>query len=111
MGGATILFHWEGLATMTLTGLRRLLGMVQHTSDDDRYDWLNDRVCAVEGEVRPQATPTGFDVVLSVSEMVWEPVSASSLPGCGRTRREGCGSHKEPNRSPGRCAGRAPVRR
>jgi hypothetical protein len=32
-------------------------------------------VCTVEGEVRPQAGGAGFDVVLSVSEMRWEPVS------------------------------------
>jgi len=74
--GAAILFHWEGLATLTDTGMRRLLGMAQHTSDDARYRWLNDRVCAVEGEVRPKADGTGFDVVLSMSEMVWEQVSA-----------------------------------
>ena len=68
--GATILFHWEGLATLTDTGTRRLLGMAQHTSDDERYRWLNGSVCAVEGEVRPKADATGFNVVLSVSEMV-----------------------------------------
>jgi Protein of unknown function (DUF3237) len=73
--GAAILFHWEGLATLTDTGMRRLLGMAQHTSDDERYRWLNDQVCTVEGEVRRQTSATGFDVVLSVSEMVWEPVS------------------------------------
>jgi hypothetical protein len=54
--------------------MRRLLGMAQHTTDDERYSWLNDRVCTVEGEVRPQASATGFDVVLSVAEMAWEPV-------------------------------------
>jgi len=27
--GATILFHWEGLATVTDTGIRRLLGMAR----------------------------------------------------------------------------------
>jgi len=74
--GATILFHWEGLATMTDSGMRRLLGMAQHVSDDERYRWLNDCVCAIEGEVRPRADGSGFDVVLEVSEMVWEPVSA-----------------------------------
>ncbi len=74
--GGTILFHWEGLATLTDTGMRSLLWIAQHTSEDERYRWLNDRVCAVEGEVRRQANGSGFDVVLSVSEMVWEPVSA-----------------------------------
>ncbi|MEA2551727.1 MAG: hypothetical protein QOE25_1496 [Actinomycetota bacterium] len=74
--GATILFHWEGLATLTETGMRRLLGMAQHTTDDQRYRWLNNRVCAVEGEVRPRSDGSGFDVVLEVSGMVWEEVSA-----------------------------------
>ena len=75
--GATILFHWEGLATLSESGMRQLLGMAQHTTDDQRYRWLNDRVCAVEGEVRPRSGDTGFDVVLEVSEMVWEAVATS----------------------------------
>ena len=74
--GASILFHWEGLATLTDSGMRRLLGMAQHVADDERYRWLNDRVFAVEGEVRPRADTKGFDVVLEVIEMVWQPVSA-----------------------------------
>lgn len=36
----------------------------------------NDRVCAVEGEVRPRSTGSGFDMVLELSEMVWEAVPA-----------------------------------
>jgi len=79
--GATILFHWEGLATMTDSGMRQLLGMAQHTTDDERYRWLNDRVCTVEGEVRPRADQEGFDVVLRVMGMLWEAVSAA--PGVG----------------------------
>ena len=74
--GATVLFHWEGLASLTDSGMRQLVGMIQHVSDDERYRWLNDHVCAVEGEVRPRSDGSGFDVVLEVSEMVWEPVSA-----------------------------------
>ena len=74
--GASILFQWEGLATLTESGTRRLLGMAQHVTDDERYRWLNDRVCAVEGEVRPRADGSGFDVVLDVCEMVWEAGSA-----------------------------------
>lgn len=75
--GATILFHWEGLARLTDSGMRQLLGMAQHTSDDERYRWLNDRVCAVEGEVRPRSDDTGFEVVLEVSEMVWEEAASA----------------------------------
>ncbi len=55
--------------------MRQLLGTIQHVSDDERYRWLNDRVCTVEGEVRPRSDGSGFDVVLEVSEMLWEPVS------------------------------------
>jgi hypothetical protein len=66
---ATILFRWDGLATLTPSGMRRLVGTMFHTSDDDRYRWLNDRVCAVEGEVRPRADGPGFDVLLDVSLM------------------------------------------
>ena len=73
--GAAVLFHWEGLASLTDSGMRQLLGIAQHVTDDERYRWLNDRVCAVEGEVRPRSDGSGFDVVLEVSEMVWEPVS------------------------------------
>jgi uncharacterized protein DUF3237 len=74
--GATILFHWEGLASMTPSGMRALLGTIQHVTDDERYVWLNDRVCALEGEVRPRTEGDGFDVVLNVSLMTWEPITA-----------------------------------
>jgi len=70
--GATILFEWQGLAVLGDSGVRELLGSLVHTTDDPRYRWLNDRVCAVEGEVRPRADGSGFDVVFEVSEMVWE---------------------------------------
>jgi hypothetical protein len=70
--GAVILFEWQGLAVLSTSGMRQLLGSLVHTTDDTRYRWLNDRVCAVEGEVRPRADGSGFDVVFEVSEMVWE---------------------------------------
>jgi hypothetical protein len=71
--GATILFEWHGLARLSAGGMRELLGTITHLSDDERYRWLNDRVCAIAGEVRPREGG-GFDVVLDVSEMIWEPV-------------------------------------
>jgi hypothetical protein len=70
--GAVILFEWQGLALLTNSGMRRLLGSLVHTTDDPRYRWLNDRACAVEGGVRPRTDGSGFDVVIEVSEMVWE---------------------------------------
>jgi hypothetical protein len=70
--GAVILFEWKGLAVFSASGMRQLLGSLVHTTDAPRYRWLNDSVCAVEGEVRPRADGSGFDVVLEVSEMLWE---------------------------------------
>jgi hypothetical protein len=72
--GGAILFEWQGLAVLTDSGMRQLLGSLVHTTSDPRYRWLNDRVCAVEGEVRPRADGSGYEVVLEVSEMVWEGV-------------------------------------
>ena len=71
--GAAILFEWAGLAVLTPTGMRRLLGSITHTTSDERYRWLNDRVGAVEGEVRPRKEG-GFDVVFEVAEMIWEAI-------------------------------------
>ena len=71
--GAAILFEWQGLAVLSDSGMRRLLGSLVHTTDNPRYLWLNDRVCAVEGEVRPRTD--GSEVVFEVSEMVWEGVA------------------------------------
>jgi len=73
--GAVVLFSWQGLATMTETGMRRLSGSMAHLTDDERYAWLNDRICALTGEVRPRPTGDGFDVVLDVAELVWEPIA------------------------------------
>jgi hypothetical protein len=73
--GGAILFEWQGLGVLTDSGMRKLLGSLVHTTDDTRFRWLNDLVCAVEGEVRPRTDGAGFEVVLEVSEMVWEGVT------------------------------------
>jgi len=70
--GATVLFEWQGLAVRRERGMRQLLGSLVHTTGDPRYRWLNDSVCAVEGEVRPRADGPGSEVVFEVSEMVLE---------------------------------------
>ena len=72
--GGTILFEWQGLAVRSDSGRRQLLGSLVHTTDHPHYRWLNDRVCAVEGEVRPRTDTSGSEVVLEVCEMVWEGV-------------------------------------
>lgn len=53
--------------------------MMQHVSDDERYRWLNDRVCTVEGEVQPRAGG-GADVVLDIALMAWEPETTRPGP-------------------------------
>jgi hypothetical protein len=70
--GGAILFEWQGLAVRSDIGTLRLLGSLVHTTDDPRYRWLNDRVCAVEGEVRHRTDGSGSEVVFQASEMVWE---------------------------------------
>lgn len=63
--GATILFSWHGYGRRG-----RLAGAITHLSDDERYRWLNDTVCALTGEVREREDGPGVDVVLEVAEIV-----------------------------------------
>jgi hypothetical protein len=53
--------------------MRELVGSMTHVADDERYRWLNDRICAIVGEVRERGD--GFEVVVDVSELVWEPIA------------------------------------
>jgi hypothetical protein len=71
--GASLLFAWSGYAAASGDGRRRLVGSVTHVTDDERYRHLNDVVCALTGEVRPRSGGNGFEVVLDVAELVWEP--------------------------------------
>jgi hypothetical protein len=75
--GAAVLFEWHGYTTVAPDGgARRLVGSVTHLSDDDRYRWLNDVVCALAGEVRERPGSAGFDVVIEVATLVWQPIRA-----------------------------------
>ncbi len=72
--GATILFSWNGFGRIEADGVRQLVGAMTHVSDDDRYSWLNDVICAVCGAVQPRAGGNGFTVVVETSQLIWEPV-------------------------------------
>jgi hypothetical protein len=74
--GASILFAWQGYARTGSSGVRELVGSITHVSDDDRYRWLNDRLAAVVGEVRPR-NGGGSTVAIEVREIVWEPLETS----------------------------------
>ncbi len=71
--GATILFSWQGYARLGSQDRRELVGSITHVTDDPRYRWLNDRLGAIAGEVRP-TDDGGFEVLIEVSELVWEPI-------------------------------------
>lgn len=74
-----------GLAHTTnpATRLRRqVVGFARHTTDNEKYKWLNDTVCSISGEVRvPMDIPSGqlkqadVKLVFDVAELVWEPPS------------------------------------
>jgi Protein of unknown function (DUF3237) len=68
--GAALLFTLRGYFRPA-TG--ELVGSMTHVTDDERYTRLNDAVCAVAGEVRPD------DVVLEVTEQMWEPLRVAGL--------------------------------
>jgi hypothetical protein len=72
--GAVILIEWNGFARSGADGVRELVGRMAHLTDDRRYSWLNDRQCAVAGEVRAKADGSGFDVAVDVAGLVWEPL-------------------------------------
>jgi hypothetical protein len=76
--GAAVLFAWHGYARVGAGGAREIVGSITHVCDDQRYRWLNDVMGALTGEVRPRGTDSGFDVVLDVAELVWEPTSRST---------------------------------
>lgn len=74
--GATVYLAWHGYGLAPAGGPSRLLGSITHLSADPGYTWLNQAVCVLTGEVRPQDAGQ-FDVVLEVSELIWEPMSAT----------------------------------
>jgi hypothetical protein len=80
--GASILFSWQGYVRTGSGDMRELVGSITHVTDDERYRWLNDRIGVVVGEVRPRADG-GFEVVVDVSEAVWEPLDTAEVSGSG----------------------------
>jgi hypothetical protein len=74
--GATIIFAWHGYGHAAAAGASRLVGSMTHITDDERYRWLNDTFCAVAGGVQRRTEGAkGLDVVLDVSQLVWEPLT------------------------------------
>ena len=74
--GATILFAWQGYVRSGSNDVRELVGSITHVSDDDRYRWLNDRIGAVVGEIRP-GVGGASTVAIEVLEIVWESLETN----------------------------------
>ena len=74
--GATIMFAWHGFGRRGDSAGLQLVGSMTHLTDDHRYAWLNTGVCAVSGEVQPDAEGSGFDVVLEIANLAWEPLAS-----------------------------------
>jgi hypothetical protein len=72
--GAVVLFSWRGYARASASGPRQLLGSITHRSADERYRWLNTAMGVLTGKIRPRPEG-GFDVVLDVAELIWEPLA------------------------------------
>jgi len=58
---------------------RQVIGAAWHVTDNEKYQWLNDSICAIAGEVRtpvniPPEKMKQADVklVFTVAEIVWE---------------------------------------
>ena len=73
--GATVMFDLRGFGRAYPEPKRQVLVALTHTTGDSRYRWLNDVLCAGSGEVRPDAGGRRTEIVLEVSELVWEPLS------------------------------------
>jgi hypothetical protein len=77
--GATILFDHMGYGRAYPAGRRQIVMAGTHVTEDERYKWLNDVVCAGTGEVRTlqgeRENLTRVELVLDVAELVWEPIA------------------------------------
>ncbi len=82
---AAILFTCRVYVHTAPAGVRQLVGAMTHISDHERYRWLNNVICPVTGVVEPRADEHGSEVVLEISQLIWEPprrVGQASIHAC-----------------------------
>lgn len=72
--GATIMFEWHGYGRSYPVGRRQVLGAIFHSSDDQRYQRLNDAICMRAGELRASAGES-TELVIDIAELVWEAIA------------------------------------
>lgn len=71
------MFESRGYGRAYPVGRRQIVGTVVHLSDSEPYRRLNDVVCVCTGEVRASrdVDRESPDLVLDVSEFIWEPLA------------------------------------
>ena len=73
--GATIIVDIRGYGRAYPVGARQVVVAVTHVSDDPRYNRLNDCLSVGCGEVR-RLSDDDTELVVDVSELIWEPIAA-----------------------------------
>lgn len=71
--GAQVLFSLHGRTVWVDTGGRRRgrqVLMVLFEADDERYRWLNDAVCILEGVIDPETLTTVMPIYICANELV-----------------------------------------
>ena len=71
--GAAILFTLRGYVRTADDGMRQLVGAMTHISHHERYQWLNNVICAVTGVLEPRADGHGSEVLLEISSSSGNP--------------------------------------
>lgn len=66
--GALVLVTMQGRTVSTESGGRQLLSVLLE-SEDDRYKWVNNTVCALEGVFDPKTMSMRAKVYACVSEL------------------------------------------
>ena len=74
--GALVMLEWHGYGRAYPPRRRQIVGAIFHTSDAPQYRRLNDAICVCSGEVRTPENPAQAepDLVLDVTELIWEPI-------------------------------------
>jgi hypothetical protein len=73
--GATLLLDMRGYGRAYPVGARQIVVAVTHVSDHPNYTRLNDSLSVGCGEVR-RLTDDETELVIEVSELIWEPIEA-----------------------------------
>jgi hypothetical protein len=69
---ADIFFSWHGYGRPYPVGARQIVGFGLHLSSAEDYAWLSQAVCAITGEVRNRPDSSDVDIVVEVSELIWD---------------------------------------